>query len=78
MLLPAKALKKEINIEVNKNNVINCMKSIKRVYRDIEQMLSQSGFIFNSTTKKVECTDEVWETYVKVTHILYILVMFIY
>lgn len=61
----ANALNAAFNLMLNKDNVINRMKTIKRGYRDIERMLAQSGFAFNYMTKKVECSNEVWETYVK-------------
>ena len=61
-----KALKQEFNIEISKVNVINRMKTINKGHKDIDQMLSQSGFTFNYSIKKVECTDEMWDTYVKV------------
>lgn len=61
----ANALKLTFHIDINKDNVIIRMETIKKGYRDIEQMLSQSGFTFNYLTKKVECSDEVWETYLK-------------
>ncbi|KAG5564519.1 hypothetical protein RHGRI_000638 [Rhododendron griersonianum] len=63
----ANILNATFNLRLNKDNVINWMKTIKRDYRVIETMLGQSGFAFNHTTKKVECNDTVWETYVKVT-----------
>lgn len=63
----ANILNATFNLRLNKDNVINRMKTIKRDYRVIETMLGQSGFAFNYTTKKVECSDTVWETYVKVT-----------
>ncbi|KAF7117139.1 hypothetical protein RHSIM_RhsimUnG0001400 [Rhododendron simsii] len=59
----ANILNATFKLRLNKDNVINRMKTIKRDYRVIETMLGQSGFAFNYTTKKVECSDTVWETY---------------
>ncbi|GAU18490.1 hypothetical protein TSUD_366730 [Trifolium subterraneum] len=53
------------NLNLNNQKVINRLKTLKKRYRVIKDILSQDGFRWNPDTKMIECDhDELWKRYV--------------
>lgn len=53
------------SLNLNNQKVINRLKTIKKRYRVIKDILSQDGFWWNPNTKMIECdSDELWKNYV--------------
>ncbi|GAB4836160.1 hypothetical protein Ancab_039522 [Ancistrocladus abbreviatus] len=58
------AVNARFNLSLNNQKVINRLKTIKKRYRVIKDMLSQKGFTWNPHTKMIECdNDDVWKRY---------------
>ncbi|KAF5951199.1 hypothetical protein HYC85_009143 [Camellia sinensis] len=58
------SLNSSFNLFLSCKHYVNCLKTIKKKYRLVQEMLSKSGFSLNPMTKMVECSDQVWTTYV--------------
>ncbi|KAJ8774216.1 hypothetical protein K2173_009647 [Erythroxylum novogranatense] len=55
------------NLNLNNQKVVNRLKTIKKRYKVIKDMLSHDGFWWNSNTKMIECKDEdLWKRYIAV------------
>uniref|UniRef100_A0A0R0K7T6 Myb/SANT-like domain-containing protein n=1 Tax=Glycine max TaxID=3847 RepID=A0A0R0K7T6_SOYBN len=53
------------NLNLNNQKVINRLKTIKKRYKVIKDILSQNGFWWNPNTEMIECdSDEIWKNYV--------------
>ncbi|KAJ8755737.1 hypothetical protein K2173_024281 [Erythroxylum novogranatense] len=52
------------NLNLNNQKVINRLKTIKKRYKVIKDLLSQDGFRWNPNIKMIECDDEdLWKRY---------------
>ncbi|GMP65644.1 hypothetical protein CsSME_00026352 [Camellia sinensis var. sinensis] len=58
------SLNSSFNLSLSREHCVNRLKTIKKKYRLVHEMLSKSGFSWNPMTKIVECSDQVWTTYV--------------
>ncbi|KAF5949095.1 hypothetical protein HYC85_015052 [Camellia sinensis] len=58
------SLNSSFNLSLSREHCVNHLKTIKKKYRLVHEMLSKSGFSWNPMTKIVECSDQVWTTYV--------------
>ncbi|GMP92754.1 hypothetical protein CsSME_00042842 [Camellia sinensis var. sinensis] len=58
------SLNSSFNLSLNHEHCVNRLKTIKKKYRLVQEMLSKSGFSWNPMTKMVKCNDQVWTTYV--------------
>lgn len=64
------AVNSRFNLNLNNQKVINRLKTIKKRYKVIRDMLSQDGFRWNPNTKMIECdNDDLWKRYIAVSHI---------
>ena len=64
------AINTSFNLSLSRENCVNRLKTIKKKFRFIQDMFSKSGFAWNPVAKVVECSDQVWATYVAVSIIL--------
>lgn len=61
------AVNSRFNLNLNNQKVINRLKTIKKRYKVIRDMLSQDGFRWNPSTKMIECeSDDLWKRYIAV------------
>ncbi|WCJ39219.1 hypothetical protein M5689_020225 [Euphorbia peplus] len=59
------AVNSHFNLNLNNQKVVNRLKTIKKRYKVIRDMLSQDGFRWNPNTKMIECeSDELWKRYI--------------
>ncbi|GMP79968.1 hypothetical protein CsSME_00035258 [Camellia sinensis var. sinensis] len=58
------SLNSSFNLSLSREHCVNHLKTIKKKFRLVQKMLSKSGFSWNPMTKMVECSDQVWTTYV--------------
>ncbi|KAK7401406.1 hypothetical protein VNO78_12849 [Psophocarpus tetragonolobus] len=59
------AVNTHFNLNLNNQKVINRLKTIKKRYKVIKDVLSQDGFWWNPNTKMIECdNDELWKNYI--------------
>uniref|UniRef100_A0A5B7BPA8 Myb/SANT-like domain-containing protein n=1 Tax=Davidia involucrata TaxID=16924 RepID=A0A5B7BPA8_DAVIN len=59
------AVNTRFNLSLNNQKVINRLKTIKKRYKIMRDMLSQDGFTWNPNTKMIECdSDELWKRYI--------------
>lgn len=59
------AVNTRFDLSLNNQKVVNRLKTIKKRYRIIRDMLNQDGFTWNPNTKMVECSnDDLWKRYV--------------
>ncbi|KAI8019293.1 Uncharacterized protein LOK49_LG04G03878 [Camellia lanceoleosa] len=58
------SLNSSFNLSLSREHCVNRLKTIKKKFRLVQEMLSKSGFSWNPMTKMVECSDQVWTTYV--------------
>ncbi|KAL2337289.1 hypothetical protein Fmac_011735 [Flemingia macrophylla] len=59
------AVNTRFNLNLNNQKVINRLKTIKKRYKVMKDMLSQDGFGWNPNTNMIECdSDELWKNYV--------------
>ncbi|XP_054818030.1 uncharacterized protein LOC129317699 [Prosopis cineraria] len=59
------AVNTRFNLNLNNQKVINRLKTIKKRYKVMKDMLSQDGFRWNPNTKMIECdSDELWKRYI--------------
>lgn len=62
------AVNSRFNLNLNNQKVINRLKTIKKRYKAMKDMLSQEGFKWNPNTKMIECdSDDLWKRYVAVS-----------
>lgn len=53
------------NLSLNNQKVINRLKTIKKRYKAMRDLLCQDGFTWNPNTKLIECdSDDIWKRYV--------------
>ncbi|XP_044462786.1 uncharacterized protein At2g29880-like [Mangifera indica] len=58
------AVNSRFNLNLNNQKVVNRLKTIKKRYKVIRDLLSQDGFHWNPTTKMIECEDDdLWKRY---------------
>ncbi|XP_010540195.1 PREDICTED: uncharacterized protein LOC104814049 [Tarenaya hassleriana] len=61
------AVNTRFNLNLNNQKVINRLKTIKKRYKVMKDILSQDGFWWNPNTKMIECeSDELWKRYISV------------
>ncbi|KAI8007687.1 L10-interacting MYB domain-containing protein [Camellia lanceoleosa] len=58
------SLNSSFNLFFSREHCVNRLKTIKKKFRLVQEMLSKSGLSWNPMTKMVECSDQVWTTYV--------------
>lgn len=59
------AVNSRFNLNLNNQKVINRLKTIKKRYKVMRDMLNQEGFGWNPNTKMIECDNEdLWKRYV--------------
>ncbi|KDP40586.1 hypothetical protein JCGZ_24585 [Jatropha curcas] len=59
------AVNSRFNLNLNNQKVVNRLKTIKKRYKVIRDMLSQDGFRWNPSTKMIECdSDDLWKRYI--------------
>ncbi|KAM1064246.1 hypothetical protein ACFX13_028957 [Malus domestica] len=59
------AVNSRFNLNLNNQKVINRLKTIKKRYKAMKDILSQDGFRWNPTTKMIECdNEELWKRYI--------------
>ncbi|KAL5568416.1 hypothetical protein UlMin_024991 [Ulmus minor] len=59
------AVNSRFNLNLNNQKVVNRLKTIKKRYKIMKDMLSQDGFEWNPNTKMVECdSDDLWKRYI--------------
>ncbi|KAJ7949420.1 Myb/SANT-like domain containing protein [Quillaja saponaria] len=59
------AVNSRFNLNLNNQKVINRLKTIKKRYRAMKDVLSQDGFWWNPKSKMIECdNDELWKRYI--------------
>lgn len=62
------AVNSRFNLNLNNQKVVNRLKTIKKRYKVIRDMLSQDGFRWNPSTKMIECdSDDLWKRYISVS-----------
>lgn len=62
------AVNTRFNRNLNNQKVINRLKTIKKRYKVMKDILSRDGFWFNSNTKMIDCeSDELWRRYIAVS-----------
>ncbi|CAL9233258.1 unnamed protein product [Arabidopsis halleri] len=61
------AVNARFNLNLTSQKAINRLKTIKKRYKVMRDILSQDGFWWNSTTKMIDCeSDELWRRYIAV------------
>ncbi|VVB07018.1 unnamed protein product [Arabis nemorensis] len=61
------AVNTRFNLNLNNQKAINRLKTIKKRYRVMKDILSRDGFWWNANTKMIECeSDELWKRYIAV------------
>ncbi|XP_052192342.1 uncharacterized protein At2g29880 [Diospyros lotus] len=59
------AVNSRFNLSLNNQKVINRLKTIKKRYKIMRDMLSQDGFAWNPNSKMIECdNDDLWKRYI--------------
>ncbi|KAK9283191.1 hypothetical protein L1049_011427 [Liquidambar formosana] len=59
------AVNSRFNLNLNNQKVVNRLKTIKKRYKIMRDMLSQDGFTWNPNTKMIECdNDDLWKRYI--------------
>ncbi|XP_038700035.1 uncharacterized protein LOC119997228 [Tripterygium wilfordii] len=59
------AVNSRFNLNLNNQKVVNRLKTIKKRYKVIRDMLCHDGFRWNLHTKMIECdSDDIWKSYV--------------
>ena len=62
------AVNSRFNLNLNNQKVVNRLKTIKKRYKIMKDMISQDGFEWNPNTKMVECdSDDLWKRYISVS-----------
>jgi hypothetical protein len=63
------AVNSHFNLNLNNQKVVNRLKTIKKRYKIIKDMLSQDGFRWNPNAKMIECdNDDLWKRYIAVSY----------
>jgi hypothetical protein len=66
------------NLNLNNQKVVNRLKTIKKRYKIIKDMLSQDGFRWNPNSKMVECdNDDLWKRYIAVSYSFFFSFLFL-
>ena len=66
------AVNSHFNLNLNNQKVVNRLKTIKKRYKIIRDMLTQDGFRWNPNAKMIECdNDDVWKRYITVSFSFY-------
>ncbi|CAD5326920.1 unnamed protein product [Arabidopsis thaliana] len=61
------AVNTRFNLNLTSQKAINRLKTIKKRYRVMRDILSRDGFWWNSSTKMIDCeSDELWRRYIAV------------
>ncbi|KAG7557862.1 Myb/SANT-like domain [Arabidopsis suecica] len=61
------AVNARFNLNLTSQKAINRLKTIKKRYKVMRDILSHDGFWWNSTTKMIDCeSDELWRRYIAV------------
>ncbi|XVF82503.1 hypothetical protein PTKIN_Ptkin16aG0054400 [Pterospermum kingtungense] len=59
------AVNSRFNLNLNNQKVVNRLKTIKKRYKAMKDMLSQDGFRWNPNTKMIECdSEDLWKRYI--------------
>ncbi|KAG4180861.1 hypothetical protein ERO13_A10G191100v2 [Gossypium hirsutum] len=59
------AVNSRFDLNLNNQKVVNRLKTIKKRYKVMRDMLSQEGFRWNPNTKMIECdSEDLWKSYV--------------
>lgn len=62
------AVNSRFNLNLNNQKVINRLKTIKKRYKVIKDMLCRDGFRWNPTSKMIDCdSEDLWKRYVAVS-----------
>ncbi|XVF82504.1 hypothetical protein PTKIN_Ptkin16aG0054400 [Pterospermum kingtungense] len=62
------AVNSRFNLNLNNQKVVNRLKTIKKRYKAMKDMLSQDGFRWNPNTKMIECdSEDLWKRYIAVS-----------
>lgn len=65
------AVNSRFHLSLNNQKVVNRLKTIKKRYKVMRDMLNQDGFIWNPNTKMIECdNDDLWKRYIAVSILL--------
>jgi hypothetical protein len=65
------AVNTRFNLNLTSQKAINRLKTIKKRYRVMRDILSRDGFWWNSSTKMIDCeSDELWRRYIAVSPII--------
>ncbi|KAF8395743.1 hypothetical protein HHK36_019694 [Tetracentron sinense] len=62
-----RALNERFQLDMTKDNIRNRLKTLKKQYGVLKELLAQSGFHWDETRKMVTANDSVWNNYIK-TH----------
>lgn len=66
------AVNTRFNLNLNNQKAINRLKTIKKRYKVMRDILSRDGFWWNSSTKMIDCeSDELWKRYIAVSIYIY-------
>lgn len=66
------AVNSRFNLNLNNQKVVNRLKTIKKRYKIMKDMLSQDGFRWNPHTKMIECdSDDLWKRYIAVSKLFF-------
>lgn len=60
------ALNEKFGLELNKEHVKNRLKTLKKQYAVLREILAQKGFKWDKTRKTVVANDATWKEYIKV------------
>ncbi|KAE8666326.1 Ubiquitin-conjugating enzyme/RWD-like protein [Hibiscus syriacus] len=59
------AVNSHFNLNLNNQKVVNRLKTIKKRYKVMRDILSQDGFWWNPNTKMIECdSEDLWKRYI--------------
>lgn len=61
-----KALNAKFGLDLKKANIRNRLKTLKKMYGHVKEILSHKGFMWDKTRKMVVANDAVWNEYIKV------------
>lgn len=61
-----KALNAKFRLDLKKANIRNRLKTLKKMYGHVKEILSHKGFMWDKTQKMVVANDAVWKEYIKV------------
>lgn len=62
------AVNSHFSLSLNNQKVVNRLKTIKKRYNTIRNILSQEGFSWNPNTNTIDCEDDdLWKRYVAVS-----------